>query len=200
MIGPIITNQVAIGWKTALTKNSELTASNYTVPKTNINPITIVVPIHNPQTQQYLIEMAALLARQTNGQIFPLAVTAVTGQMDTPILDNSVRRNEQTLIRAIALIKVLDVKAKPLLRIDNRFAQGISRTAKEQKANLILMSWGKCTSLRARLFGNMVDSLVSSSHCPMAVTPLVESPQKIQGILVPLGNLPAHSLYPVQFA
>ncbi len=200
IIGPMIANQVPIGWNPALIADSGLIASDYTVPKTNINSLTIVVPIHNPQTQQYLIEMAALLARQTNGQIAPLAVTAATAHMDAQRLDNSIRRNEQILGRAIALSRVLDVKAEPLLRIDNTFAQGISRTAKERKANLILMGWGKRTSLRARLFGNVVDSVVWSSHCPVAVTRLVESPQKIQRILVPLGNLPAYSLYPVKFA
>ncbi len=120
--------------------------------------------------------------------------------MDAPQLENSLHRSEQLLAKAIALSRVLDVEAKPLLRIDDAFAQGISRAAREQKANLIVMGWGKRNGLRARLFGNVIDSVIWSSHCPVAVTRLVESPQKIQRILVPVENLLAPTLYPVQFA
>ncbi|NRB06625.1 MAG: cation:proton antiporter [Richelia sp.] len=200
IIGPLITNQVATGLKNTLAPDRELKAPSYPTPRENVNPFTIVVPTHNPQTQQYLIEIAALLARQTHGQIVPLAIATATAQMDAPTLENSVHRSEQLLAKAIALSQVLEVRAKPLLRIDDAFAQGISRAAKEQKANLIVMGWGKRTGLRARLFGNVIDSVIWSSHCPVAVTRLVESPQKIQRILVPVENLPAPSLYPVQFA
>ncbi|WP_088243054.1 cation:proton antiporter [Calothrix rhizosoleniae] len=200
ILGPLITNQVAVGLRTAPTPEPELTASAYPVPKENGNPFTIVVPIYNPQTQQYLIEMAALLAHQTHGQIIPLAIATAAAQMDAPQLENSLHRSEQLLAKAVGLSQVLDVEAKPLLRIDDAFAQGISRAAREQKANLIVMGWGKRTGLRARLFGNVIDSVIWSSHCPVAVTRLVESPQKIQRILVPVENLLAPSLYPVHFA
>ncbi len=200
ILGPLITKQVATGLRTIPTPEPELATSVCPAPKENANPFTIVVPIYNPQTQQYLIELAALLARQTHGQILPLAIATAAAQMDAPQLENSLQRSEQLLAKAIALSRILDVGAKPLLRIDDAFAQGISRTAKEQKANLIVMGWGKRTGLRARLFGNVIDSVIWSSHCPVAVTRLVESPQKIQRILVPVENLLAPSLYPVQFA
>lgn len=38
------------------------------------HPFTVVVPLYNPQTQRYLIEMAALLARHESGKIVPLAI------------------------------------------------------------------------------------------------------------------------------
>lgn len=62
------------------------------------------------------------------------------------------------------------------------------------------MGWGKRTGLRAKLFGNVIDSVLWSSHCPVAVTRLVESPNKIQRILVPLENLMSPTLQPVHFA
>jgi len=200
ILGPLITNQVAVGLRTVPTPEAELTISGYPIPQENGNPFTIVIPIYNPQTQQYLIEMGALLAHQTHGQIIPLAIATAAAQMDAPQLEHSLHRSEQLLAKAIALSRVLDVEAQPLLRIDDAFAQGISRAAREQKANLIVMGWGKRTGLRARLFGNVIDSVIWSSHCPVAVTRLVESPQKIQRILVPVENLLAPSLYPVQFA
>jgi hypothetical protein len=44
----------------------------------------VVVPIYNPKTQQYLIEMAALLVRPAGGQVMPLAIAKATAHMDTP--------------------------------------------------------------------------------------------------------------------
>jgi nucleotide-binding universal stress UspA family protein len=62
------------------------------------------------------------------------------------------------------------------------------------------MGWGKRTGFKARLFGNVIDNVLWASHCPVAVTRLVESPKKIQRILVPLENLMTPSLQPVKFA
>jgi nucleotide-binding universal stress UspA family protein len=163
-------------------------------------PFTIVVPVYNPQTQHYLIEMAALLARQGNGKIIPLAIATAFARMDAPQLDASVERSERLLAKAAALSKALGVEAQPLLRIDDAFAPAISRASREQEANLIVMGWGNRTGLKARLFGNVIDNVLWGSHCPVAVMRLVQSPKKIQRILVPVENLLTPSLQPVQFA
>ncbi|MDF5730461.1 MAG: cation:proton antiporter [Rhizonema sp. PD38] len=199
-LGPLITSKVAVGLTTLTVKEERLTTPPYQKPEQRDSPVTIVVPVYNPQTQQYLIEMAALLARQAHGRIIPLAIATAFAHMDAPQLDASVQRSERLLAKAKALSRVLGVEAEPLLRIDDAFAQGISRASREQNASLIVMGWGKRTGLRARLFGNVIDNVIWASHCPVAVTRLVESPKKIQRILVPIENLMAPSLQPVYFA
>ncbi|WP_414529663.1 cation:proton antiporter [Nodularia chucula] len=168
--------------------------------ETQENPPTIVVPLYNPQTQQYLMEMAALLADQSHGKIVPLAIATAAAQMDAPQLDASLRRSQRLLAKATAQSRLLGVEAEPLLRIDDAFALGISRAAREQQASLILMGWGKRTGFRARLFGNVIDNVIWSAHCPVAVTRLVDSPKKIQRILVPIENLTASPLQPLELA
>jgi nucleotide-binding universal stress UspA family protein len=120
--------------------------------------------------------------------------------MDAPQLDTAWQRNETLLAKAIAQSQLLGAQAEPLLRIDDAFAPGICRAAREQKANLIIIGWGKRTGLRARLLGNVIDNVLWASHCPVAVARLVESPKKIQRILVPIENLITPTLTPVQFA
>jgi Kef-type K+ transport system membrane component KefB/nucleotide-binding universal stress UspA family protein len=211
-LGPLITSRVAVG----LSLNSSLAkfkpgvqqpiypsmSSGSLMPSglSSAYREKIVVPIHNPHTQQYLIEMAALLAKQSNGKIIPLAIATATAHMDAPQLESSLRRSERLLAKANARSQTLSVDSDPLLRIDDAFAQGISRAAKEQKASLIIMGWGKRTGLRAKLFGNVTDSVLWSSHCPVAVSRLVESPSKIQRILVPIENLISPTLQPIHFA
>ncbi|MEB3219395.1 MAG: cation:proton antiporter [Nostocales cyanobacterium 94392] len=197
--GPIITSRLAVGLHSSLIKQQE-TAITYDISQKIDSAFSIIVPVYNPQTQQHLMEMAALLAHQTQGKIIPLAIATATAHMDAPQLENSLQRSEILLNKATALSRILDVEAEPLLRIDDAFAQGISRAAREKKANLIVMGWGKRTGLKARLFGNVIDGVLWASHCPVAVTRLVESPSKIQRILVPVENLTAPILQPVQFA
>ena len=198
-IGPTITNRVVVYLNSSLLKQQETPASYKGSDKID-TPFSIVVPVYNPQTQQHLMEMAALLAHQAQGRIIPLAIASAAAHMDAPQLENSLQRSERLLNKATALSRILDVEAEPLLRIDDAFAQGISRAAREKKANLIVMGWGKRTGLKARLFGNVIDGVLWASHCPVAVTRLVESPSKIQRILVPVENLTAPILHPVQFA
>ncbi|MBD2198728.1 MULTISPECIES: cation:proton antiporter domain-containing protein [Calothrix] len=199
-LGPLVTSRVAGGL--ALSPPPEPAPTNQPEPKIpdNKNAFTIVVPIYNPQTQQYLIELATLLARQTNGRVVPLAIATAAANMDAPQLETSLQRSERLLAKATAQSRVLGVTAEPLLRIDDAFAQGISRASREQKASLIVMGWGKRTGFRARLFGNVIDNVLWASHCPVAVTRLVDSPRKIQRILVPIENLMAPTLQPVHFA
>ncbi|RAM51662.1 MAG: sodium:proton antiporter [Hapalosiphonaceae cyanobacterium JJU2] len=200
-IGSLMTSRFAVGLNVSAVKKQAFTTSPQTDSgNRNSNPFTIVVPVHNPQTQQYLIEMATLLARQANGKIIPLAIATATAHMDAPQLDTSLERSERLLLKATSLSRALGVEAEPLLRIDDAFAPGISRAAREQKADLILMGWGKRTGLRARLFGNVIDNVLWASHCPVAVTRLVESPRNIQRILVPVENFLTPTLQSIQFA
>ncbi|MDF2388398.1 cation:proton antiporter [Nostoc ellipsosporum NOK] len=199
-LGPLITSQIALALPTSVVaQTASLTLSEQKL-ETTPSDFSIVVSVNNPQTQQYLVEMAALLARQANGRIIPLAIATAVAHMDAPQLEVSMQRSERLLAKATVLSRKLGIQAEPLLRIDDAFAPGISRAAREQKASLIVMGWGKRTGLRARLFGNVIDSVLWASHCPVAVTRLVESPKKIQRILVPVENLTTSTLQPVQLA
>jgi Kef-type K+ transport system membrane component KefB/nucleotide-binding universal stress UspA family protein len=198
-LGPLMTSRIAVGLNSLPIEDSVPPLPDQNALETD-SAFTIVVPVYNPHTEQHLIEMAALLARQSQGKIIPLAIANAAAHMDAPQLEVSLQRSEQLLTKATAHSRLLGVTAEPMLRIDDAFAQGISRAAREQKANLIVMGWGKRTGLRARLFGNVIDGVLWASHCPVAVTRLVESPKKIQRILVPVENLTAPILQPVQFA
>ncbi|HEY9747477.1 MAG TPA: universal stress protein, partial [Allocoleopsis sp.] len=199
-LGPLITSRTAPKLITP-----ETTSDSDTVPMnwgagTADHPFTVVVPVYNPQTEQHLIEMAALLARHEAGRIVPLAIATAQMQMDAPPLSSAIQRSEALLANAKAISQEMGVEAEPLLRIDDGIAQGISRASREQDASLIVMGWGRRTGFRARLFGNVLDSVLWSSHCPVAITRLLNSPTTMQRILVPIDNLSASAARTVQFA
>ncbi|TFI52519.1 sodium:proton antiporter [Mastigocladus laminosus UU774] len=163
-------------------------------------PFTVVVPLYNPQTQRYLIEMAALLARHESGKIIPLAIAKGHVQMDDPRLTTALDQSQQRLKSVLEISQEFGVEVLPAVRIDDDVALGICRTSREQNASLVVMGWSRNTGIRARLFGNVIDSVFWSSHCPVAVTRLLSSPTTIQRILVPVGDLTPQTIGAVRFA
>lgn len=164
-------------------------------------PFTVLVPISNPLSQRYLIEMGALIARHESGIVVPLAIAQSHVHMDDPQVDFALEKSERLLERAIEVAQEFKVEVKPKIRIDDDIAEGISRAAREQNANLVVMGWNSSnTSLRARLFGNLIDDVFWSSHCPVAVVRLLDEPINIRRILVPIKNLTPQAIQTVQFA
>ncbi|MBE9177068.1 cation:proton antiporter [Oculatella sp. LEGE 06141] len=200
-LGPVITARSAIGLTVPETNIVEpeepILDTESTVEKRSLS---IVVPVYNPQTERYLIEMAAMLVRYETGKIVPLSVTTAHAHMDAPQLQVALARSTTLLQRATEMSQSLGVKAEPLYRIDDSTAQGISRASREQNADLIIMGWGKTTGLRARLFGNVIDSVLWASHCPVAVTRLLDPPANIRRILVPIENLSQRAGGVIRFA
>lgn len=162
-------------------------------------PFTVLVPIVNPQTQRYLIETAALLACHEGGRIIPLAIARAHLHMDEPILETALQQSQHLLDQAVSVAQEFNAPVKPKLRIDDEIAEGITRTAREQNASLIIMGWSKTTGLRARLFGNLIDTVFWSSHCPVSVMRLLKEPMNIHRVLVPVKNLSPQALRAVRF-
>ncbi|MBC6423062.1 MAG: cation:proton antiporter [Hormoscilla sp. SP5CHS1] len=161
---------------------------------------TVVVPVYNPLTERYLIEMAALLARHESGAIVPLSIAKAHVHMDDPKLRGAIKQSNKLLDRAIAVSEEFQVKADPKIRIDHNIAQGICRTAREENANLIVMGSSETSSLRTRAFGNLIDSVFWASHCPVAVMRLLDEPINIHQVLMPVKSLTPRAVRTVRFA
>lgn len=200
-LGPFVTSRAAVRLtppttniedvKTPFDENSQQRADRR---------FTVVVPVYNPETERNLVEMAALLARHEGGRIVPLSIARAIAQMEAADLDIAIDRSEMLVAAAVQLSQTFGVNAQPVIRIDNDVAQGISHASREQHASLIVMGWGETSSLRARLFGNVIDRVLWASHCPVAVTRLLDSPMQMQRILVPVDNLVARAVLQVRFA
>ena len=159
-----------------------------------------VVPVANPYTEKYLIEMAALLARHESGSIVPLSIVQTSPQLQEFELDLAVQKSRKLLQQAEQLSQELAVKSQPTLRITEDVTKGIIRLAREQQANLIVMGWSEKMGLRSRLFGNLIDSVLWSAHCPVAVMRLLKEPVKLQRLLVPVKILTNQTIRTIRFA
>ncbi|MEM6252759.1 MAG: cation:proton antiporter [Cyanobacteria bacterium P01_D01_bin.156] len=207
--GPIATR--AFGSQLAISSaadTSELSAQQPDVPELSrivdgngYQPFTIVVPIFNPRADQYLVETAVLLAHHEAGKIVPMAISRAYAHMDDPLLVDDLEKRQTMVQEASDISQTLSVKAHPVVRIADDDAMGISHTAREQHANLVVMGWNKEeTGVRARLFGTTLESVFWSSHCPVAAMRLHTDPSNIHRILVPVRDLMPKTIHTVRFA
>ncbi|MDY6938704.1 MAG: cation:proton antiporter [Cyanobacteriota bacterium] len=164
------------------------------------NEFSVVVPVSNPHTERLLLEMAALLAQYEDGSIVPTAIVPFSGSMDEPELQVALHNGKQLLKQAAQWGQELTVKIEPLLRIDSDVATGILRTARERDASAIVMGWSEEIGLRSRLFGNLIDSVLQASHCPVLVVRFIETPLQVRRILVPVKVLTPQAIRTVRFA
>ncbi len=202
VVGPVVTSQFARKLPLSV---ATLDAPEPETPKLipffqSEKPFTVLAPVSNPLTERYLIEMAAILARQRSGSIVPLSVVTAHAYMDEPELDVAIQRSERLLQRAIEVSQEFEVEASPRIRIDSDVAHGISRTAREQNASAIVMGWNENLSIRSRLFGNVIDGVFWSSHCPVGVMRLLDDPLQIHRILVPVKSLAPQVVEAMRFA
>ncbi|NJK37585.1 MAG: universal stress protein [Oscillatoriales cyanobacterium RM2_1_1] len=160
----------------------------------------VLVPVYNPLSERYLIEMGALLARHESGYIVPISIVPAHVHMDEPQLEIALEQSERLLERAVAVAQEFQVEARPQTRIDDDVAEGISRVAREQNTSLIIMGWSSTTSLKARLFGSLIETVFWSSHCPVAVLRLLDEPINLHRILVPVKSPTAKAMQTIQFA
>ena len=160
----------------------------------------IVVPVYNPQTEQYLLELASLLVRKDAGEIVPLAIAKAQARLDSPQLDKAVERSRNLLSQAQEVGEELGVATQPEFRIEYDIAQGITHLAREVDANLILMGLGSTTNFHSRMFGSMISSVLWSAHCSIAVAQLLDSPFKVRRILVPVESINTVGLRPLGIA
>ncbi|MGA0199200.1 MAG: cation:proton antiporter [Prochlorotrichaceae cyanobacterium] len=160
---------------------------------------TILIPLCNPYSQRYLIEVGALLARQESGRVLALSIAKSHVHMDSPELDSQIQQSQRLLQSARQVGEELGTIVEPLLRIDDDVAHGITRAAREQNARLIIMGWSQ-ENLQARIFGSVTDSVLWSAHCPVAAMRLMDDPINLHRILIPVAGLAPQDLRPIRLA
>ena len=169
-------------------------------PFPNQSRFRVVVPVANPQTERNLIEMGALLARQQEGKVISLSIAKAHVHMDDPELKQTMNRSRQLLKEAVRVTKEFGAPGKSLIRIDDDIVHGITRAAREERANLIVMGWSRTNDLRSRLFGSVINGVFWSAHCPIAVMRLLKEPVEIHQLLVPIKTLNSRAKLTIKFA
>lgn len=160
----------------------------------------IVVPVYNPDTELYLMEMAGRLAQQHQGKLFPLAIAQPSTSLNDSEFATIRQQTQQRLTQAAEIGQRLGIPTQAILRVDRDIAAGICHSSSEQLAQLIVMGYGDIITLQARLLGSVVDQVFRCSPAAVAVMKLNHAPLQLRRVIVPILELRPQCKAQIQFA
>lgn len=122
----------------------------------------ILVPIANPETQEYLISLASILVRTVEGVLMPLNVALESsGQV------RGLQQQQELL--AAEILKDPETEVQPVRRIDTSIARGIVRASLEHDATVIFMGWRGKPTFKQSIFGTVLDEVIWNAEVPVLV-------------------------------
>lgn len=135
------------------------------------SPQRILVPLANPETSDALMDIAFMIRDSKSDQpVFPLTVA-----FDGKDVEAQVTRGEKMLSHAVIHAAGAEVPVNPITRIDLSIAKGISRAVSEKLITSIIIGWNGKTSAKQRVFGSILDQLLSETD-EMVMVCKIEKP------------------------
>ncbi len=138
-----------------------------TVEQAAAKPQRILVPVANPSTEDYLLNLALILAKTTNGTLLPLHILLDHGQ---PIREEAATQQRQLLSTAETIAHAAVTTVETIRRVDDTVDKGILRVAYEQDATLIICGWKGYSTYRENFLGSVLDSVLRRTTVPVLVT------------------------------
>ncbi|WP_238393310.1 cation:proton antiporter [Myxacorys almedinensis] len=148
-------------------------------------PYRILVPVANPSTEDDLLFLAILLAKSTDGTLFPLHVLT---DRDGPISAEAKAQQNQLLATAEEIAHSAVTTVQPIGRVDGSIDRGILRVAQECSATLIICGWKGYATYRENFFGSVLDNVVRHSTVPVLITRFTQSVQNTQRVVLAISD------------
>lgn len=120
----------------------------------------ILIPIANPTNMDKLMEFAVLIKDKKS--INPLAILTVVPNNDEA--ERRIVRTRQEMEKFISETTASDTHAIVKTTIDHNAASGISRSARELMADIILLGWPQRTGFFDKLLGDKMDSILENTN------------------------------------
>lgn len=169
--------------------------------------LRVLVPVANPQNEAPLLALAGRLIGGEEGlQGLVISLSVVTPRQAEGVagplhgIHAVLGEGRQLLARADAINAAAGVPACSLLRVDGDVSTGIARAALEQGADLVVVGVGDADRLGRWLFGDLAVSICRQAHCPVVMARLMEAPDRLRRVLVPVKELSAGALEQFQLA
>lgn len=153
----------------------------------------ILVPLHNPDHVEPLLDLAAPIARAHDGELIVLGVIDVPRNLPVHEGMRFIHHKTPLLKDAVTYGQKLGVPTRTAMQIAHRTSDGIINAAEKQNASLILMGWKGYTSTRDRIFGEVADLVVKHSPCDL-ITVKLTGATPLDSILMPTAGGPHATL------
>lgn len=160
LVGSIVTQRA--GRKTAL--EEQLAPFDATRA-----PFRIMIPLDDKRGVNEVLDLAFLLRQKDSHEpVYPVRVV-----LDGPDTEGGIARSEQILAHTVVRAMAASVPVTPLTLVDMNVASGVVRSARDNRANLLLLSWSGRRSSRSSTFNRTFDEIVERTHQQVLVARLV---------------------------
>lgn len=123
-------------------------------------PQRILIPLANPASAEALVDISLMIRQKGSKEpLFPLAVVSEGENVEGRVLEI-----EKVLSVAVVRGASGDAPVVPLTRVDANIAEGIRRALVEQRISTVVIGWNGQVSFASRVFGSVLDQLLSQSR------------------------------------
>ncbi len=130
----------------------------------------VLVPLAPGERREFLLEMAAALAKQLGGDVMPLQVIRVADPMEMEQGRRQAKERNQLFRWSTRLISEAGVPVYPVTRLARTVHEGIVDTVAEEQCDLVLMPWVVSGADRdEEAMGEIIDVVVSRAQCHVAI-------------------------------
>ncbi|MBN4056432.1 universal stress protein, partial [Rhodothermus sp. AH-315-K08] len=144
----------------------------------------VLVPLANPATVSRLIELAAAIAKERDGEIVALRVALIPDQLAPSAENFEVEKERAALEVAHAEAQKHGVPMTSLVRIGHNAARAILETARERQCDLIFMGWKGFTATGQKILGETTDDVVKHARRDIILAKLTEH-DSLKSFLLP---------------
>jgi len=145
----------------------------------------ILVPVHNPQTAEPLLRLAATIARRRGGAIILLRVVQVPDQLPAELARASIRGEERMLEGLRALEGDIGVPVTTEVRVGRNVGRAILESAREDRSHLIVLGWKGFTTTARKILGEVTDDVVRLARSDIMLVKFGSEPAVPRRILLP---------------
>lgn len=145
----------------------------------------ILVPVANPTTEDNLLQLALILAKSTDGTLFPLHVLS---DAYGPVSIEAKLEQERLLAAAETIAHAAVTNVEPIGRVDDSIDKGILRAAQERQTNLLICGWKGYSTYRDNFFGSVIDNVAKRTTVPMLITRFTQPIQSTRRIFLAIAN------------
>ncbi len=150
-----------------------------------IKQYSVMVPVSDIGQARELGKLGAMLAAVHDGELFALHVIRVPRAMTISEGRIFLRHGRHVLEAAIEAGKSFDVPVRTMIRLGRNIGQTIMNTARERRANVMLLGWPGYTHSRDVAFGSVIDLISKNPPCDVAVVRFRRPWEAPQRLLLP---------------
>jgi len=134
----------------------------------------VLVPISEPALTPAIVDVAASLAANREGEVVAVRVALVPDQISPSVEDAQVERERRLLDTARNRAAERGVACSSIVRVGHHLARAILETAEEHDCDVIVLAWKGSTSTARRLLGEDVDTILRLARCNVIVVRFAE--------------------------